>query len=145
MYSWIYFVEKVFRTLSWCDFLWVAREANRAVQKQSKMTMLDRTWQGTHTFKAQHKCKPERHFLSAQKPWCILGSSILPGQMITLDMCRMIVKSGILTPSWDLVCRLPPPQSHPWDLCEMCCPNIFRWSYQSRIIAQAWAKRAIRE
>ena len=97
----ISFLEKVFRTLSWCDFLWAAREANRAVQKQSKMTMLDRSWQGTQTFKAQQKCKPERHFASAQKP------SVYSGVFHPkLDMQRIIVKSGIWTLSWDLVCRL---------------------------------------
>ena len=35
-----------------------------------------------------------------------------------------------------------------WDLlpkyfCEICCLNIFRWSYQSRIIAQAWSDKII--
>ena len=37
------------------------------VQKQSKMTMLDSSWQGTKTFKAQHESKPKTYNLYLEK------------------------------------------------------------------------------
>ena len=75
--------KNLLRTLSWCDFLWVAREANRAVQKQSKMTMLDRTWQGTHTFKAQHRSvNPRGIFFQHKNHGVFWGLPSYPGRWL---------------------------------------------------------------
>ena len=150
-YSWIYFC--CWKSVSHVVMMWLlvgAREANRGQCKNSPRwqcwTPVDK---GPRLSRLNISVNPRDILFEHKNLLCITMDLLgvfhpARGQMIRLVcsnagyMWRVIVKKWKLDS--ELFVGYPPPQSHPWDFCEMCCPNIFRWSYQGRIIARNWVK-----
>ena len=135
---------KVFRTLSWCDFLWLHERQTGRRKNSPRWQCWTTVDKAPRLSRLNITCEPRSSFVWAQKPSGVLHPA--PWQMIELVCSNsgyVENKSQNRNPDCKLGSCLqatPSPQSHPWDSCEMCCPNIFRWSYQGRIIARTRAK-----